>query len=125
MAQVGLTEEVARNKYGDKLAISRFSYNENDRAIAERSTDGVIKILVYHSRVVGVSIVGRQAGELVNFWAFVIANGVKLSKIAQMVAAYPTLGEINKRVVGNYYAPRLFESAGVKKLVRFIQKWAP
>ena len=125
LAQVGLTEEVARNKYGDKLAISRFSYNENDRAIAERSTDGIIKILVYHSRVVGVSIVGRQAGELVNFWAFVIANGVKLSKIAQMVAAYPTLGEINKRVVGNYYAPRLFESAGVKKLVRFIQKWAP
>ena len=73
----------------------------------------------------GVSIVGRQAGELINFWAFVIANGVKLSNIARMVSAYPTLGEINKRVVGNYYAPRLFESETVKRLVRFVQKWVP
>ena len=125
LAQVGATEGAARSKYGSKLAVCRFSYNENDRAIAERSTEGIIKILIYRGRVVGVSIVGRQAGELINFWAFVIANGIKLSKIAQMVAAYPTLGEINKRVVGKYFAPRLFESAGVKWLVRFVQKWVP
>ena len=125
LAQVGATESVARSKYGSKLAVCRFSYSGNDRAIAERSKEGIIKIFIYRGRVVGVSIVGRQAGELINFWAFVIANGIKLSKIAQMVAAYPTLGEINKRVVGKYFAPRLFESAGVKWLVRFVQKWVP
>ena len=125
LAQVGFTEELARVKYGKKLAVSRFSYDQNDRATAERSTEGIIKILIYRGRVVGVSIVGRQAGELINFWAFVIANGVKLSNIARMVSAYPTLGEINKRVVGNYYAPRLFESETVKRLVRFVQKWVP
>ena len=125
LAQVGVTEEVARIKFGDKLVVSRFSYDQIDRAIAERSTEGIIKILIYNGRVVGVSIIGRQAGELINFWTFVIANGVKLSKIAQMVAAYPTLGEINKRVVGNYYAPRLFESERIKRLVRFVQKWVP
>ena len=125
LAQVGATEVAARSKYGSKLAVCRFSYGENDRAIAERATEGIIKILIYRGRVVGVSIVGRQAGELINFWAFVMANGIKLSKIAQMVAAYPTLGEINKRVVGKYFAPSLFESAGVKWLVRFVQKWVP
>lgn len=125
LAQVGFTEELARVKYGKKLAVSRFSYDQSDRATAERSTEGIIKILIYRGRVVGVSIVGRQAGELINFWAFVIANGLKLSNIVRMVSVYPTLGEINKRVVGNYYAPRLFESETVKRLVRFVQKWVP
>ena len=125
LAQVGLTENMARQKYGKKLAICRYPYAGNDRAITERSTEGFIKILVVSGRVVGVSIVGRQAGELINFWAFVMSNGVKLSKVAQMVAAYPTLGEVNKRVAGNFFAPRLFESTGIKKFVRFIQKWVP
>ena len=125
LAQVGLTENQGRQKYGKKLEICRFPYAGNDRAITERSTEGFIKILVVRGRVVGVSIVGRQAGELINFWSFVMSNRVKLSKVAQMIAAYPTLGEVNKRVAGSFFAPRLFKSTRIKKLVSFIQKWVP
>ena len=125
LAQVGLTENQGRQKYGIKLEICRFPYAGNDRAITERSTEGFIKILVVRGRVVGVSIVGRQAGELINFWSLVMSNRVKLSKVAQMITAYPTLGEVNKRVAGSFFAPRLFKSTRIKKFVSFIQKWVP
>ena len=66
---------------------------------------------------------GAQAGELISLWALVIANRLKMSAVANMVAPYPTLGEINKRAAGQYYIPRLFENERVKKFVRFIQRF--
>ncbi len=123
MAQVGLTEAEARKQYGDKLEVLRFSYAENDRARSERATTGLIKVMVVKGRPVGASIVGKQAGELILTWALVIANKLKISAVANTVAPYPTLGEINKRAAGQYYVPRLFESDTVKKVVRFVQRF--
>jgi hypothetical protein len=74
---------------------------------------------------VGASIAGEQAGELINLWALVIANKMKMGQIANMVAPYPTIGELNKRAAGAYFSPRLFESDTVKKVVQFVQKWIP
>jgi pyruvate/2-oxoglutarate dehydrogenase complex dihydrolipoamide dehydrogenase (E3) component len=106
MAQVGLTETEAREKHGDKLEVVRFEYAENDRARAELATTGLIKVMIVKGRPVGASIVGAQAGELIQTWALVIANNLKISAVAAMVAPYPTLGEINKRAAGQYYTPR-------------------
>lgn len=125
MAQVGLTEEQALEKFGDKLEVARFHYNHNDRAIAERKTKGLIKVMVHKGRPVGASIAGEQAGELINLWALVIANKLKMSAVASMVAPYPTIGELNKRAAGAYFSPRLFESSKVKSVVRFVQRWLP
>ena len=96
-----------------------FPYHHNDRAIAERKTKGFIKVMVVKGRPVGASIVGYQAGELINLWALALANNMKMSQIAAMVAPYPTIGEINKRAAGAYFSPRLFESDRVKQVVRF------
>ncbi|MEO0911748.1 MAG: FAD-dependent oxidoreductase, partial [Pseudomonadota bacterium] len=123
MAQVGLTEAEAREQHGDKLEVLRFHYAENDRARAERATKGLIKVIVVKGKPVGASIVGKQAGELIQTWALVIANKLKIGAVANMVAAYPTLGEINKRAAGQYYVPRLFESDFVKRVVRFVQRF--
>ncbi|MEM9763437.1 MAG: dihydrolipoamide dehydrogenase, partial [Pseudomonadota bacterium] len=54
--------------------------------------------------------------------ALAIANGQKIGAVAGMVAPYPTLGEVTKRAAGAYYAPRLFESAFVKRMVRLRAK---
>lgn len=123
MAQVGLTEAQAREKHGDKLEVLRFEYAENDRARAELATTGLIKVMIVKGRPVGAGIVGAQAGELIQTWALVIANKLKIGAVAAMVAPYPTLGEINKRVAGQYYTPRLFESNFVKRIVRFVQRF--
>ncbi|KAB7613310.1 dihydrolipoamide dehydrogenase [Amylibacter sp. SFDW26] len=123
MAQVGLTEAQAREEHGDKLEVVRFEYAENDRARSELATTGLIKVMIVKGRPVGASIVGAQAGELIQTWALVIANKLKIGAVAAMVAPYPTLGEINKRAAGAYYTPRLFESDFVKKVVRFVQRF--
>ncbi|WP_112324255.1 dihydrolipoyl dehydrogenase family protein [Oceanibium sediminis] len=123
LAQVGLTEAQARQKHGIHLEVLRFEYGQNDRALAEGKTRGLIKVMVHRGRPVGASIVGAQAGELIQTWALAISSKLKVGAVANMVAPYPTLGEINKRAAGQYYVPRLFENDRVKRFVRFIQRW--
>jgi len=125
IAQVGLTEAAAREAHGAALEVVRFEYHHNDRAIAERETTGLIKVMVVKGRPVGASIVGHQAGELISLWSLVIANGLKMKHVANMVAPYPTIGEINKRAAGAYFSPRLFENAMVKRVVGAVQRWLP
>lgn len=126
LAQVGLTEAQARETYQDKLEIVRAEVSGNDRAIATgRAGPGFIKLMVVKSRPVGVTIVGPDAGELIAFWSLVLSLKLKMSKIAGMVAPYPTLAELNKRVVSAYFTPRLFESRKVKAIVKTIQRLVP
>jgi len=123
LAQVGLTEEAARQKHGRRLEVLRFDYAENDRARTEALTTGRIKVMVVGGRPVGAGIVGAHAGELIGLWALAISARLKISQIAGMVAPYPTLTEITKRAAGQYYAPRLFESKAVKRVVRLVQRY--
>ncbi len=126
LAQVGLTEAQAKKEHGSHaVTVSRFDYDENDRAIAEGKTTGFIKVMVVKGKPVGATIVGTQAGELIGVWALAIANGLKMGAIAAMVAPYPTLGEINKRAAGAYFSPKLFDNPTVKRVVGFVQKYLP
>ncbi|MGY9047958.1 dihydrolipoamide dehydrogenase [Puniceibacterium antarcticum] len=125
LAQVGLTEEQAKQEHGLNVEVVRSHYAHNDRAIAERRTTGLIKVMVVRGRPVGATIIGHQAGELINLWALVLANGLKMKHVANMVAPYPTIGELNKRAAGAYFSPRLFESATVKRIVGIVQRWLP
>lgn len=125
LAQVGLTEAQARKAHGNKLEVVRFDYAGNDRAIAERQTKGFAKVMILKGRPIGATIVGHQAGELISTWALALANNMKMSQIAAMVAPYPTIAEINKRIAGAYFSPRLFESNMVKRVVGAIQRFLP
>lgn len=125
LAQVGLTEAQARSAHGARLEVARFDYHHNDRAIAERNTEGFIKVMVVKGRPVGATIVGHQAGELIGLWSLAIANGLKMGQVAAMVAPYPTIGEVNKHAAGAYFSPRLFDNQTVKRVVRAVQSWIP
>ena len=105
--------------------ILRFDYKDNDRAQAGLETPGIIKVAVSRKgRVLGATIVGAQAGELISQWTIAISARLKLSRIAGLVIPYPTLSESNKRVAGSYYTDKLFSSR-TRKLVRFLLKWLP
>ena len=126
LAQVGLTEADARKTHGNyALTVARFDYDENDRAIAEGKKTGFIKVMVVKGKPVGATIVGAHAGELIGVWALAIANRLKMSAVAAMVAPYPTFGEINKRAAGAYFSPKLFDNPTVKRVVGFVQKYLP
>lgn len=121
LAQVGLTEEQARDVYGKKLEVVKFNYDANDRARAELKIKGFVKVMVVKGKPLGATIAGAQAGELIQVWALAIANKMKMRAVVGMVSPYPTLGEINKRVAGSYFAPSLFESDLLKRFVRLVQ----
>jgi pyruvate/2-oxoglutarate dehydrogenase complex dihydrolipoamide dehydrogenase (E3) component len=125
LAQVGLTEAEASRRHGSKLSVARFEYAENDRAQTELKTDGLIKVMVVGGKPVGASIVGAQAGELIGLWSLAIANGLKMQAVTSMVAPYPTLSELNKRVAGTYFSPKLFDNPKVKGAVRLVQRLLP
>tara|TARA_R110000868_G_scaffold46376_14_gene153312 strand:- start:18471 stop:19895 length:1425 start_codon:yes stop_codon:yes gene_type:complete len=119
LAHVGMTETQAREKYGD-IRILRHPFAENDRAQAERDTDGLAKIVTTAKGViVGASIVGPHAGELLQSWILPIQKKMKIGAVAGLIIPYPTLGEVNKRAAGSYYTPKLF-SEKTKKIVRFL-----
>ena len=123
VAHVGLTEAQAREEHGDVVEIARFDMAENDRARAELKTYGFAKAVIgKRGKILGCSIVGASAGELIQPWALAVSKGLKVGDMAGHVAAYPTLGEVSKRAAGAYYTPRLFESDRVKWIVRLLAR---
>ena len=121
LAHVGMTEVQAKEKHGD-IRVLRHSFAENDRAQAELETDGMAKVITTAKGViVGASIVGPHAGELLQSWILPIQKKMKIGAVAGLIIPYPTLGEVNKRAAGSYYTPKLF-SEKTKKIVRFLLK---
>jgi pyruvate/2-oxoglutarate dehydrogenase complex dihydrolipoamide dehydrogenase (E3) component len=121
LAQIGLTEQAARERHG-KMNIYRWPYHENDRAQAERTTQGFVKVVTdKKGRILGASIVGEHAGELIQIWSLAVSQGLKITAMTQWVSPYPTLGEINKRAAMGYYALAA-GSPLVRKVVRLLRK---
>jgi len=121
LAQVGLTEAAARAQ-GEDVVCVRSDYGESDRARAERAGDGFVKVVATRrGAVLGATIVGRNAGELILPWVLAMQHRLGLRAMASVIAPYPTLGEIGKRAAGNFFAPRLF-GAGTRRLVRLLQR---
>ena len=103
----------------------RVEYDGLDRAIAGDRAEGFAQMWVKNGRVRGVTIVGAQAGELIHFWSLIIAQNLKLSKVSSVITPYPTLSDINKKLIGAYFTPRLFDNAMIKSFVKRIQRWVP
>jgi len=120
LAQVGLTEVEARKEYGASMKVVRWPFHNNDRAQAEGKTAGLIKAVIgKRGRILGVGIVGANAGELIQPWILAMAEGLKIRAIAGMVAPYPTLGEINRRVAVNYFSG-LASNPWVRRVIRLL-----
>jgi pyruvate/2-oxoglutarate dehydrogenase complex dihydrolipoamide dehydrogenase (E3) component len=104
LAHVGLTEAQAKEQ-APGHSVLRWHFKDNDRAQAERRTSGMIKAVVSAKRdILGCSIVGSSAGELIQPWALAMSSKLKIKAMIDMVAAYPTLTEVSKRAATSYYA---------------------
>ncbi len=121
MAHVGLTEAQVKERFGDRCRVLRWPYAENDRAQAERATEGLAKAMLDPSgKVVGASIVGVNAGELIQLWSLAVSQKMKIGAIARYISPYPTFGEVNKRLAGSYYTERLF-GPRMRRIVRLMR----
>lgn len=119
LASIGMNETSAKAA-GVKYSVWTEQFSDNDRGLAEGETVGHVKLLLgKNSKPLGVQILGPHAGELISEWVAIMNGKVGMSKIASAVHPYPTLGEINKRVVGSIFSEKLFSST-VRNVLKFF-----
>jgi len=122
LAHVGLTEAEARRR-GVALRVLRWPYHENDRAQAERETVGHIKVVTdRRGRILGATIVGAAAGELITTWTLAISQGLNIRAFTGIVVPYPTLAEVGKRAAITYFTPSL-TSPWVRRIIALLRRF--
>jgi pyruvate/2-oxoglutarate dehydrogenase complex dihydrolipoamide dehydrogenase (E3) component len=94
---------------------------DNDRAVAERDTAGLVKLVIVGDRVAGAGILAPNAGEIIGMWVLAIAQRVTLGALAGTIIPYPTRSEAAKRAISYFFVPRLF-ALRTKALVRMLTR---
>ena len=122
LAHVGLTEAQARERH-KTIRVLRWPYHENDRAQTERETHGHIKVVTAkNGRILGATIVGAQAGELITTWTLALSRGLNIRAMTGIVVPYPTLSEIGKRAAITYFSPGT-NNPRVRRLIGFLRRF--
>ena len=120
LAQIGLTEAQARARFGGKIRAVEKPFAASDRARAEGDLRGFLKIITRaNGEILGATILGAHAGDLIGPFALAMANGLKIRAFTAMIAPYPTRGEMAKLAAGAWYEPLVF-SRRAKLLVKFL-----
>ena len=120
LAHVGLIEEEARKRHRH-IRVLRAAYHDNDRAQAEHETQGHIKVVTAkNGRILGATIVGARACELITLWTFAIQRGMKVGAFTDLIVPYPTFAEIGKRAALSYHTPHL-TSPWVRRIIAFLR----
>jgi pyruvate/2-oxoglutarate dehydrogenase complex dihydrolipoamide dehydrogenase (E3) component len=118
LAHVGLTEETARQRFGS-IRVLRWPFHENDKAQAERATAGFVKVVTdAKGRILGASVVGKHAGEVIQMWCLAVSQGLNIKAMTRWISPYPALSEVNKRAAYGYYA-----SVATRPFVRKVISW--
>jgi pyruvate/2-oxoglutarate dehydrogenase complex dihydrolipoamide dehydrogenase (E3) component len=110
VARVGLSESEAREQ-GIAVEVTRYGFDELDRSIADGTDHGFVKVLTVPGKdtILGVTIVGEHAGDLLAEYVLAMKHGLGLNKILGTIHTYPTLAEANKYAAGEWkraHAPR-------------------
>jgi pyruvate/2-oxoglutarate dehydrogenase complex dihydrolipoamide dehydrogenase (E3) component len=122
LAHVGLTEAEAKAR-GIAIRVLRWPYHENDRAQTERETVGHIKVVTDgRGKILGATIVGAAAGELITTWTLAISRGLHIKALAGIIVPYPTLAEIGKRAAITYFLPSL-TNIWVRRVIALLRRF--
>jgi pyruvate/2-oxoglutarate dehydrogenase complex dihydrolipoamide dehydrogenase (E3) component len=112
---------VARRR-GYRIRVLRWPYRENDRAHAEGEARGHIKVVTSaRGRILGVTIVGAGAGELITAWTLAISRGADIRAFAGIVVPYPTLADIGKWAATTYFMSSL-TSSWVRGIIALLRR---
>jgi len=122
VARVGLNEQEARDK-GIAFEVTRYGIDDLDRAIADSAAHGWVKVLTVpgKDRILGVTIVGTHAGDLLAEYVLAMKHGLGLNKILGTIHTYPTLAEANKYAAGEW--KRAHAPQGLLRWVERLHTW--
>jgi pyruvate/2-oxoglutarate dehydrogenase complex dihydrolipoamide dehydrogenase (E3) component len=120
-AHVGLREEEARARKG-VIRVLRWPFRQNERALAERMTDGHVKVITDRNGIVlGATIVGPQAGESIAIWALAMAEKLNIRALAGLAAPHPSYAEMAKYAALAYFS-RSLTSAWVRRIIGRLRR---
>lgn len=119
VARVGLNEQDAREQ-GIAFEVTRYGIDDLDRAIADGAAHGFVKVLTPpgKDRILGVTIVGEHAGDLLAEFVLAMKHGLGLNKILSTIHTYPTLAEANKYAAGEWRRAHVSP-----KLMAFLERY--
>ena len=122
VARVGLNEIEAKEK-GIAYEVTHYGIDDLDRAIADEEAKGFVKVLTVpgKDRILGATIVGDHAGELITEYISAMKHGLGMNKILGTIHIYPTLSEANKFAAGNW--KKAHAPATMLKLVEWFHRW--
>jgi pyruvate/2-oxoglutarate dehydrogenase complex dihydrolipoamide dehydrogenase (E3) component/uncharacterized membrane protein YdjX (TVP38/TMEM64 family) len=122
VARVGLNEQEAKDK-GIAYEVTRYGIDDLDRAIADSAAHGWVKVLTEpcKDRILGVTIVGVHAGDLLAEYVLAMKHGLGLNKILGTIHTYPTLAEANKYAAGEW--KRAHQPHGLLAWVERFHAW--
>jgi pyruvate/2-oxoglutarate dehydrogenase complex dihydrolipoamide dehydrogenase (E3) component len=123
LARVGLTAKQAADK-GLEPVVLRFPFQDIDRALAEVEPHGFVKLVTHKKKILGASVLGARAGELLHELVLAMKTGATIGDISATIHAYPTLAQVHRRTVNTFYGRKLF-SPGTRRLVRWINRLIP
>jgi pyruvate/2-oxoglutarate dehydrogenase complex dihydrolipoamide dehydrogenase (E3) component len=119
VARVGLNELEAKEK-GIPYEVTTYPIDDLDRAIADSEAHGVVKVLTVprKDRILGATIAGEHAGDLISEFVLAMRHGLGMNKILNTIHIYPTLAEMNKYAAGNWKKAHV-QPAALKFLEKF------
>ena len=122
VAQVGLNEKAAKAQ-GIPYEVTQYEIDDLDRAIADSEDHGVVKVLTVpgKDKILGVTILGYHAGDLIAEYVLAMKHGLGLNKILGTIHIYPTMAEANKFAAGNWKKAHAPE--GLLKLIQKFHDW--
>ena len=122
VARVGLNEQDAKEK-GIAFEVTRYGIDDLDRAIADGDARGFVKVLTAPGKdtILGVTIVGTHAGDLLAEYVLAMRHGLGLNKILSTIHTYPTLAEANKYAAGEW--KRAHQPKRLLEWVRRYHDW--
>lgn len=121
VASVGLSEDAAR-KAATTFQVLRWPFAENDRAQAERAPEGLVKIITDRKgRILGATLAGKHAGELLMPWVMAVQKRWTVQDMAGFVFPYPTLSEVSKRAAVTHFAP-LAGKPWIRRILGVLRK---
>lgn len=121
LAQVGLRDVEARER-GD-IRVLRWPFHENDRARAEGEAQGEVKLVTTRrGRILGATIVGPQAGEMIALMQLAVLERMNVRRLAAMTFPYPTLSEAIKRAAMSFYTPGLTKPA-LRRILGYLRRF--
>ena len=122
IARVGLNEQDAKAQ-GIAYEVTHFAIDDLDRAIADEAAHGYIKVLTVpgKDRILGATIVGEHAAELLTEYVLAMKHGLGMNKILGTIHTYPTLSETNKYAAGEW--KRAHAPQGLLRLVQRLHAW--